>query len=101
MMRLKIAGALLAALFATACTSTNPWSFPATRHNLTPEPDPEWRDIEWEQPDPEMGFYLTAWTASFGFGLIIDIALLPITASRDLIFHPLFGSDDEDEGGEG
>lgn len=99
MMRLKIAAALLAALFVTACGSTNPWSFPATRFNLTPEPDPELRDITWEEPDGEMGFYLAAWTTSFVFGLAVDIALLPITGSRDLIFHPLFGSDDED--GEG
>ena len=93
MMRLKIAGALLAALFATACSITNPWSFPATRYNFTPKPDPKQRDIDWDDPDADMGFYLTAWTASFAFGLVIDFALLPITGSRSLTFHRLFGSD--------
>ncbi|MHC5063284.1 MAG: hypothetical protein ACYTG5_04855 [Planctomycetota bacterium] len=84
MIRLKIAGALLAAFLATACSGPNYWSWPATKYNFTPEEDPEKRKIDWEDPDPNMGFYIAAWLTNFSFGLAADIAILPITATHDL-----------------
>ncbi len=84
MIRLKLAGALLAASLATACSGPNYWSWPATKYNFTPEEDPERRKIDWEDPNPSAGFYMVAWLANFSFGLAADLAILPITATHDL-----------------